>query len=77
MSESIEGLDRYVAAIGPGPRATLLRLLEAPEEERAEFIGRIHIRADGELLAELLIELEEKEWAREAAIEALREWGDG
>jgi hypothetical protein len=35
-------------------------------------IGRLHLRDDGELLEELLIELEEKEWARQAAIEELR-----
>jgi hypothetical protein len=35
-------------------------------------IGRLHLRGDGELLEELLIELEEKEWARQTAIEELR-----
>ena len=35
-------------------------------------IGRLHLRDTGELLEELLIELEEKEWARQAVIEELR-----
>jgi hypothetical protein len=35
-------------------------------------IGQLHLRDDGELLEELLIELEEKEWARQATIEELR-----
>jgi hypothetical protein len=65
-------LARFLAAIGPGPRATLLRVLEAPDEERAALIGRLHERADGALLEQLLIELETKEWARQFVIEEIR-----
>jgi hypothetical protein len=65
-------LRRYADAIGPDGRARLLRILEASDEDRAAVIGRLHLRADGELLEELLIELEEKEWARQATIEELR-----
>jgi hypothetical protein len=43
-----------------------------PNEDRAAAIARLRLRDDGALLEELLIELEEKEWARQAAIEALR-----
>lgn len=71
----IDGLDRLLDKIGPGPRAALLRMLEAPEEERAALIGRLHQRAEGELLEELLIELEEKEWARQLVIQELRHRG--
>jgi hypothetical protein len=56
----------------PEGRARLLRILEAPDEDRAATIGRLHLRDYGELLEELLIELEENEWARQAAIEELR-----
>lgn len=63
---------RYADAIGPDGRARLLRILEASDEDRAAVIGRLHLRGDGELLEELLIELEEKEWARQTAIEELR-----
>ena len=64
-------LDRFADAIGPEGRAGLLRILESSEEDRAAAIGRLHIRGEGALLEELLTELEEKEWARQAAIEAL------
>jgi hypothetical protein len=51
----------------------LLRIVEATEEDRVAAIGgRLHLREDGELLEELLIGLEQKEWARQAAIEELR-----
>jgi hypothetical protein len=45
---------------------------DAGATDRAELIGRLHLRDDGALLGELLIELEEKEWARQAVIEELR-----
>jgi hypothetical protein len=63
---------RFTAVIGPDGRARLLRILEASDGDRAAAIGRLHLRVDGALLEELLIELEEKEWARQAAIEELR-----
>jgi hypothetical protein len=66
-------LKRIADSLGPDGRAALLRVLTAPaEEDRAGFIGRLHLRDYGALLEELLIELEEKEWARQAAIEELR-----
>jgi hypothetical protein len=46
----IEGLDRLLDKIGRGPRLALLRMLEAPEEERAALIGRLCRQGDGELL---------------------------
>jgi hypothetical protein len=49
-----------------------IRILEASDEDRAAAIGRLHLRDDGALLEDLLMELEEKEWARQAAIEELR-----
>jgi hypothetical protein len=63
---------RMAVALGPDGRARLLRILEAAEGDRAAIIGRLHVRSDGELLKDLLIELEEKEWARQAVIEELR-----
>jgi hypothetical protein len=65
-------LQRFAEAIGPDGRTRLLRILEASDEDRAAAIGRLHLRDDGALLEELLIELEEKEWARQAVIEELR-----
>ncbi len=65
-------LRRFAEAIGPAGRARLLAVLEGSDEERAAAIGRLHLRDDGALLEELLIELEEKEWARQAAIDELR-----
>lgn len=65
-------LRRFVDAIGPDGRDRLLRILEAAAEDRAAVIGRLHLRRDAELIKELLIELEEKEWGRQAVIDELR-----
>jgi hypothetical protein len=35
---------RYAEAIGPDGRVGLLRILEAPDEEMATVIGRLHLR---------------------------------
>lgn len=52
-------LRRIADSIGPDGRAHLLRILESSGEDRAAAIGRLHLRDDGSLLEELLIELEE------------------
>jgi hypothetical protein len=49
-------LHRFADAIGPEGRTRLLRVLEASEEDRAAAIGRLHLRDDGALLEELLID---------------------
>jgi hypothetical protein len=72
FADGLAGLQRFAEAIGPDGRTRLLRILEASDEDRAAAIGRLHLRDDGALLEELLIELEEKEWARQAVIEELR-----
>jgi hypothetical protein len=61
--------DTYVAALTPEARRTLLDILTSTAEVRAAAIGRLSIRDDGADLAELLIELEEKEWARQWFVE--------
>ena len=66
---------RFVDAIGSEGLVRLPRSLHASHEQRAAAIGRLHLRADGELLEELLIEFEEEEWARQAAIEELEKQG--
>jgi hypothetical protein len=70
-----EAAESYVAALDADARRTLLGILTSPPETRAEAIGRLHARDDGADLAELLIELEEKEWARQWFIEQLRSGG--
>jgi hypothetical protein len=65
-------LRRFAEAIGPEPGPTAPESFEASDEDRAAVIGRLHQRDDGELLEELLIDLEEKQWARQAVIEELR-----
>jgi hypothetical protein len=57
--------ERFLAEIGADARRKLLALLESPDEVRAHAIGRLHVRDDGADLEELLILLEEKEWARQ------------
>lgn len=50
---------RIVAAVGEAGSRELLDALTRPEADRAALIGRLAQRADGEWLAELLIDLEE------------------
>jgi hypothetical protein len=64
--------ESYLAALDADARRTLLGILTSPAEVRADAIGRLHVRGDGVDLAELLMELEEKEWARQWFIERLR-----
>jgi hypothetical protein len=64
--------EAYLAALTPNARRTLLGILTSPSEIRANAIGRLSSRDDGADLTELLIELEEKEWARQWFIERLR-----
>jgi hypothetical protein len=64
---------RVVAAVGEAGAAELLDVLTRSEADRAALIGRLSVRADGDWLAELLIDLEEDEIARRLhVIEALR-----
>jgi hypothetical protein len=58
--------ETYLDALDADARRTLL----------AVAIGRLHARDDGADLTELLIELEEKEWARQWFVERLRKPGD-
>ena len=64
--------ETYLAALDANARRTLLGILTSPFYIRADAIGRLHARDDGEDLAELLIELEDQEWARQWFIERLR-----
>jgi hypothetical protein len=61
---------RFVPELGPGARRDLLRVLPSSSEVRADVIRQFHER--GSEMAELLILLEEREWARQAMIEELR-----
>jgi hypothetical protein len=63
--------ETYLAALDAEARRTLLGILTSPREVRADAIGRLHARDDGADLTELLIELEEMEWARQWFIERL------
>lgn len=63
---------RIVAAVGEAGARELLDVLTRPDGDRAALIGRLHQRADGEWLAELLIDLEEDEPARLQLVAALR-----
>ncbi len=65
--------ERLLNQIGPAARRTLLRIVEAPDEERAEMIGKLYQRDDGVNLADLLVELEDKEWARQWFVGRLRD----
>jgi hypothetical protein len=66
-----------VAAVGEAGACELLDVLTRPEADRAALIGRLSLRADGEWLAEVLIDLEEDEPARLHLVAALRNNGWG
>jgi hypothetical protein len=68
----LTGLPSVLAALDADARRTLLGILTSPAEVRADAIGRLAVRDDGEDLADLLILLEEKEWARQWFVERLR-----
>jgi hypothetical protein len=60
-------------ALGPKGRDVLLRALTTTEEQRAELIGQLYQLSPVPEVAELLILLEEREWARQAMIGLLRD----
>jgi hypothetical protein len=62
---------RVADALGPAARRDLLRVLTSPSEVRADVIRQLHERPDGQEMADLLIFLEEWEWARQDMIEEL------
>jgi hypothetical protein len=64
---------RFLTELNPNARRVLLALLTATPEVRAEAIGRVYSGPGGEPFAKLLIELEEKEWARQWFILRLQE----
>jgi hypothetical protein len=66
-----DAAEAYLAALDADARRTLLGILTSPSEVRANAIGRLHARDEGADLEELLIELEEKEWARQWFVECL------
>jgi hypothetical protein len=53
------------------------RSLTSSSEVRADVIGQLHERPDGQEMADLLIFLEEWEWARQGMIEGLPRLGTG
>ena len=63
--------EAFLEALDHDARQTLLRVVQAPPETRADAIGRLEILAPGSDLEELLILLEEKQWARQWFIERL------
>lgn len=64
---------RIADALEPAARGELLWVLTSPSEVRADVIRQFHERAGGESMVELLIYLEEWEWARQAMMEELIE----
>jgi hypothetical protein len=62
---------RVADALGPAARRDLLRVLTSPSDVRADVIRQLHERPDGQEMADLLIFLEEWEWARQGMIEEL------
>ena len=65
--------EAFLEALDDDARQTLRRIVESPSETRADAIGRLEILAPGSDLEELLIFLEEKQWARQWFIERLEQ----
>jgi hypothetical protein len=65
--------DAFLEGLDHDARQTLRRIVESPPETRADAIERLEILAPGSDLEELLMLLEEKEWARQRFIERLDE----
>jgi hypothetical protein len=61
-----------VAAVGERGEGELLDVLTGSEADRAALIGGLWLRADGEWLAEVLVDLEEDEPARLHLVVALK-----
>jgi hypothetical protein len=59
-----EDAARLADALGPAARRDLLRVLISPSEVRSDVIRQLYERPDGQEMADLLIFLEEWEWAR-------------
>jgi hypothetical protein len=51
--------ERVVAALGEPAARQLLDVLERSDADRAELIGRLHVRDDAAWLADLLMDLED------------------
>jgi hypothetical protein len=66
-----EDAARLANGLGPAARRDLLRVLTSPSEVRADVIKELHERPDGQEMADLLIFLEEWEWARQGMIDEL------
>jgi hypothetical protein len=64
-----EDAARIADALGPAARRDLHRVLTSPSEVRADVIRQLHERPDGKEMVDLLIFLEEWEWARQGMIE--------
>jgi hypothetical protein len=59
-------------ALGPAPRAGLLRVLMLPEHDRAGRIGEFYLNPRTRTFAQLMIDLEEDPYARAVVLGELR-----
>jgi hypothetical protein len=66
-------LRKRLDALGPAPRAELLRVLMLPDFERAERIGEFWSYPQSRAFAELLIDCEEDRTLRAVLVGMLRE----
>jgi hypothetical protein len=66
-----EDAARLADALGPAARRDLLRVLTSASEVRVDVIRQPLDRPDGQEVADLVIFLEEWEWARQGMIEEL------
>ncbi len=70
-------LQARLDALGPAPRAELLRVLTLPDLERAERIGEFWSYRQSRSFAELLIDCEEDRTLRAVLVGALRDIARG
>jgi hypothetical protein len=73
LPEYEQALRQQLDALGPAPRAELLRVLMLPDSERADRVGKFFATRETRSLAELLIDCEEDHATRALVVGMLRE----
>jgi hypothetical protein len=70
--DEFDRLERAVATLDQRIRAEMLRVITLPDHERAREIGELYQEHQTRAWAEVLMDLEESEFARVAVKDALR-----
>ena len=72
IDEAAEALERVVREMDPTGRDALAQVLSRDDKERAAFIGQLHAAGSAENLKEILIDVHDRDWIRNALISEIR-----